>query len=313
MKKAVSFTGTLLLAVSVLTACSHAADQQTAAATVKKKAPDNNTTVLHIQQATAQKNGNMLTVNAQIKNASAKAMSLNSGSFTLTLGQTVLTPDAKSDIPQQVKGNKTVLLKLQFDLNQAKGKKNLKLAFQPSNSSKPKQIVNLGTMLISQSPSNLVSNSSTTTTSKSTQSTISLEMKKVGPVDVKIPKGWVKSAHTGGAYPGYDFTNPKDSNQKMVVMYSPCTGCGYPNGDPGSADPHPDKLIPQSNVSHKFIFNSGLSAGYSYSVNGNPNNGDGVVTMVQGEGYSYVEVLLPASMKSTASEILNSFAFHGYY
>ncbi len=154
---------------------------------------------------------------------------------------------------------------------------------------------------------------STADTGTNSGASITLETQDLGPVVVKVPKGWTKSPYNGGNFQGFNFVNPNNKNETMQVAYSPCAGCGYPDADPGTADPHPKNLIPHQNVTDSFIFNGGLSAGYAYSVDGNPNKGNGVLSMVQGEGYAYAEIVLPESKMKIASEVLNSFAFHGMY
>lgn len=327
MKKLGHLTGTFLCSLLVLTACSHAdASKKTenpapAASTAVSDKASQSKTVLSIDHAEFNQNSESLIVNVQMKNESNSAQSLKPDSFELMIDNKSLTPDAKSEIPQQVPGEATASLKLVFDKKDLEGEKNIKLAFQPADQSK--QVLSIGSITINKTEQATASNNNTESDNKTTETTnvsaasaetpIVLETQKVGPVFIKVPKGWVKSPHKGDGIGGYDYTNPNDKNETMQVVYFACTGCGYPNGDPGSADPHPLNLIPASNVTDSFVFSNRLSAGYAYDVPGNPNKGNGVVTMVQGEGYAYAQIVLPESSKPVAREILNSFAFHGVY
>lgn len=146
-------------------------------------------------------------------------------------------------------------------------------------------------------------------TSKSNNQ-IELQSQAIGPINVLVPVGWIKSPHEGGDFGGYQFTNPNDTNEQMLTVYSACAGCGYPNADP-EAKPDPISLIPHE-TSQIYLYQSGLAAGYTYYPTGNSNTGDGVVKMVRREGYAYVEIVLPNSEKSIATKVLNSFQFLGF-
>ena len=121
---------------------------------------------------------------------------------------------------------------------------------------------------------------------------------------VDAPSGWTKAPITGGDYSGWRFVNPSDPNEEEILVTSGDVG-GYTKPD-GSSDP--SLVIPETNVSGTFTFNYGLSVGYTFYQSGNPYEGNGVVTVsTDKNGYGYVEILLPPSEKTLATNILNSF------
>lgn len=121
---------------------------------------------------------------------------------------------------------------------------------------------------------------------------------------VSVPAGWTKAQITGGDFGGWKFVNPADPNEEEIIVNSGCVGC-YTKPD---GTPDPSMVIPEDNATNTFSFNHGLSVGYTFYKSGNSYEGDGVVTVSTDEnGYGYVEILLPTSQKSLATQILNSF------
>lgn len=133
-----------------------------------------------------------------------------------------------------------------------------------------------------------------------------------GGITVDVPTGWSKVPLQGGDWSGWKFVNPSNPDEEEVIVSSGCVGCYLtiePNGSFGP--PNPSLVIPGSNPTNVFIFNKGLSAGYTFYQPGNPYPGNGVVTVSTDEnGYGYVNVVLPSSDQSTATAILNSFQLH---
>ncbi len=124
-------------------------------------------------------------------------------------------------------------------------------------------------------------------------------------LSAQVPAGWTSSRITGGNYGGWQFVNPQDANQKVVLVKSACVGCYMVNGKPDPKQP-----IPEQNATNITLSNQGLTATYQFTKQGNPNTGWGLLTVSSNaSGYGYVEVLLPVADQSVAQEILNSFHF----
>lgn len=153
---------------------------------------------------------------------------------------------------------------------------------------------------------NATSNTSGTSQAPAIQLTQFNDTQQDG-ITVMVPNGWTKSRVQGGDYGGWKFVNPTDSSQQVEIVRSSCVGCYMVNG---KADP--TAPIPEKNPTHVQVTNNGMSATYNYQKTGNSNVGSGLLTTTSnGNGYGYVQVLLPAEDKSFAAQILNSFQLKG--
>ncbi|MBE3570016.1 MAG: hypothetical protein IMW92_07840, partial [Bacillales bacterium] len=332
-----STTVILLFFVLFLSSCSQSIEKSIADSTSKNRNSESthevnnknsNQNPLTIKKATAKQNGKWITVNVQLENHTSSAQLLKPELFALVVNKQVLSTDPKSEIPNQIPAKTNSEILLQFDKKELEGTYNMRLAYQPMDTSHSEQFYDIGKFTIKKwisSPKNEsalkentdhqasdeITTGEKTSQNQGTSGQIELETQSVGAITVKIPTGWKKSPYEGGDFGGYKYTNPVDSNEQMLVVYSSCAGCGYPDGDLSNT-PDPKSLISE-NVTSSFVFNKGLSAGYSYYQTGNPYRGDGVVTMKPGEGYGFVELTLSPSNRSVATEILNSFVFHGVH
>lgn len=151
--------------------------------------------------------------------------------------------------------------------------------------------------------SNATSNNSTGHTSQSSIQLKAFSDSQTG-ISVQVPAGWTQSTITGGDYTGWQFVNPQDSTQIVKIIRSSCVGCAENNGKPDPKQP-----IPETNATNVTVSSDGLTATYDYTASGNPNPGMGSLTVTtNSSGYGYVEVLLPSSDASVASQILKSFS-----
>jgi hypothetical protein len=325
-KKQLGIILTVFLSVLLtLAGCSSTNSAKTANASLDKKNSSSETskkeTTLTIVSGTANQDGQMIAVDIKMKNNTSSAQTLKPELFALVSNSTIISPDAKSDIPQQIPAETNAEFKMEFDPKGLDGTIPLKLAYQPVDSSKTEQFFEIGNftikkpVVISPSPQTAKSSASeTTATNQQEKATdpnkIDLQIQTLDAIKVLVPVGWIKSPHDGGDFSGFQFINPKDGNQQMLVVTSTCAGCGYPNAD-SSQTPNPISLIPEHTVS-TYLFKDGLSAGYTYYLTGNSYPGNGVVKMKK-EGYGLVEIVLPDSQKAFATKILNSFQFFGVY
>lgn len=298
---------------------------------------------LTIVDVTAKQSKKQIVVDTKMKNNNPSAQDLKPKLFVLVSGSKVISPNKHSKIPRQIPAKTTAEFKIQFDTAGLDGKVHLRLAFQPIDHSKPEQFFTIGDLTIKKSTATGKQKANKQTTNKTqksaqasvnkkstTQKTsgnnnqtatqkpksnvtnqISLQYQTIGPIKVDVPVGWIKSPYNGGDYGGFKYVNPKDGNEQMLVVYSACAGCGY--SDP--ADKHPDSvgLIPEKDVIHSYVFQSGLAAGYTYYLAGDPYPGNGVVKMTLHNGYAFAEIVLPDSEKSIATKVLNSFQFNGVF
>lgn len=129
-KRFVVFALFLLLLLS-LTACSVSNTTKTEKLSDKKKTVEKSP--LSIVKATANQDGQMIVVNVKIKNNTSSAQTLKPELFALVSNSTILSPDTKSEIPQQVPANTMAEIKLQFEIKNIEGKIPIKLAYQPIN------------------------------------------------------------------------------------------------------------------------------------------------------------------------------------
>jgi len=312
MKKSI-FLFTLLFTILLLGACSLTAEK------TDKKISDNQNNQkinnLTITDATAKQEGNQIIVDAKIENKTSNAQELKPALFALVADNTVLSPNTNSEIPQQIPANTNAELKINFDQKRLEGKKSLRFAYQPINHSDPEQFFNIGDFTINKAgvtteSKNTSKNSSQTTAQNSKMKQITLHSESIeGQARVDVPDGWVKTPYTGGDFGGYKYINPKDASEEMLVVYSACAGCGYKDGD-STNQPDPLGLIPE-NVVNSTVFKSGLAAGYTYYLIGNPYTGNGIVRMSRNDGYAYAEIVLPDSETYIATKVLNSFEFSG--
>lgn len=145
--------------------------------------------------------------------------------------------------------------------------------------------------------------------SSSTTSSPSSHLRSVSSsgMTALVPVGWKSAPLTGGDWSGTKWVNPQNPDEEEIMVTSGCVGCYYPNANTGRS-PNPRLVVPASDAVNQFIFNHGLSDGYSFYASGNPYEGQGVVTVsTDKKGYGYVEVFLPGAQKSEATAILNSF------
>ncbi|MCF8567885.1 hypothetical protein LLE49_24490 [Alicyclobacillus tolerans] len=153
---------------------------------------------------------------------------------------------------------------------------------------------------------NATSNTSGTSQAPAIQLTQFNDTQQDG-ITVMVPNGWTKSRVQGGDYGGWKFVNPTDSSQQVEIVRSSCVGCYMVNGKANPTAP-----IPEKNPSNVQVTNNGMSATYNFQKTGNSNVGSGLLTTTSnGNGYGYVQVLLPAEDKSFAAQILNSFQLKG--
>jgi hypothetical protein len=211
-----------------------------------------------------------------------------------------------------------------FDPKSIEGDVPLRLAYQPINQSEVEQFFTIGNFTIKKvvATEQPKSNEKPSTTGTPASAQTPVQLPKSKPIDsnqielqiqiiegirVIVPVGWIKSPQEGGDFSGAQFINPKDGNEQMKVITSGCAGCGYPDADT-TQPPNPLELIPEQSV-HSYVFKDGLSAGYTFYLTGNPYTGNGVVKMKPGDGYGFVEIVLPDSMKAIATKVLNSIQF----
>ncbi len=305
MKKAGMLIGTLSCSLLILSACSNADSMRVKSPTVKPTASASSrisqSKPVLSEKAVINQDGKQMAIND-----SEAAQTMTPDSFILMNNIAVSSSGVKSGSEEQESSQKAAS-------NPAAKKPSVtasKPAAKKPSVEKSKSATKSPSVITNKAPSKPLG--PVMAIAAKPKSTIVLETKKVGPVFVKIPKGWIRSSYDGGDFDGYNYVNPNDPNETMQLVFSTCAGCGYPDGDPDNV-PLPRNLIPVQNVFNSYVFNKGLSAGYSYSLKGTANKGNGVVTMVQYEGYAYAEIVLPVSKKSIATEVLNSFVYHSVY
>ena len=224
---------------------------KTVNASIEKKTtstnPEIKETSLIIETATATQEEQMISIDLKIKNKTESAQVLKPELFSLISNTTVLSPKEKSDIPKQIPAQTEAEFKLIFDVKNMEGTVPIKLGFQAIGSSEPQQFYPLGTInikrIVSTRPTSSKPNSTTTKSPQTKLNTeITLHSQSIGPIQVLVPDGWIKSPHKGGDFGGFQFMNPKDRNQQMLVVYSACAGCGYLDADT-SQSPDPVSLI----------------------------------------------------------------------
>ncbi len=320
-----TFLCVFLFIILLLTACT-----STNTAKTSKTAPENKKTTVDktnkvkpitIVQVVPSQDGSTIVLDVEMKNNNSSSENLKPELFALVSNSMVLSPAAKSDIPQQIPAKTNVEFQMTFELKNLNGTIPLQLAYQPINHSQPQQFFTIGDFTIKK----VVSIEQSKTNEKSTDAKpqvvtpapkpelpkIQLQTQTIGTVIVKVPVGWIKTPYNGGDYGGFQFINPKNANEQMLVVYSACAGCGYSNSNPDTDPPDPVSLIPQEHAIDSFVLKDGFGAGYSFYINGNPNIGNGVVKMKKYEGYAFVEIVLPESDKNIATQVLNSFQFLG--
>lgn len=243
-------------------------------------------------------NGSNLTVSVNMSNQGTQASPLQASQFALMISNHAYSPSSSSQIPAQIPAHSNITVTLVFNITGVTGQVTPKLAFQPSGNANEKFVILTPTIIQSEA-----SNPST-----QTSSTIHLTTFNDGQNDgiiVDVPVGWKRAPITGGDFGGVKFVNPSDPNQEEILVNSGCVGCYL--GANGQANPK--LVIPETDVTGTYLLNHGLSVAYSFYKTGNPYPGNGVasVSMNPPNGYNYVEVILPSSEKSVATQILNSF------
>ncbi|MCY0892683.1 MAG: hypothetical protein OWR52_04130 [Acidibacillus sp.] len=134
---------------------------------------------------------------------------------------------------------------------------------------------------------------------------VSLSLYKADNASVLAPSNWSMSTQNFADGTIITFTNSANPNEQEIFSTSDDAG-SYMSLFTSSGKLEISKTIPKD-ASSTFVFNNGLSEGYTYSSNTDSYTGYGVTTVANDKSsYGNATVFVPLQDKSLATEILNS-------